>query len=63
MDDVSKFKLKALDAMEQTVNSLTGEVDKAKAYVENERGRLAPGAPVAAQPASPDSQTGLARIL
>jgi uncharacterized protein YaaN involved in tellurite resistance len=63
MDDISKFKLKALDAMEQTVNSLTGEVDKAKAYVENERGRLAPGAPVAPQPANSQVQSGLARIL
>jgi len=62
MDDVSKFKAKALDSMEQTVNSLTGEVQKAKAYVENERG-LMPGGAVAPQAASSSTQTGLARIL
>jgi uncharacterized protein YaaN involved in tellurite resistance len=43
MDDISAFKVKALSSMEQTVNSLNGEVGKAKAYLESERGRLTPG--------------------
>lgn len=62
MDDVSKFKVKAIDAMEQTVNSLTGEVEKAKAHVERERSRLAPGdTPANLQAGEPAG--GLARIL
>ncbi len=65
MDDISNFKLKALSSMEQTVNSLTGEVDKAKRYVEKERGRLGAGGVSAdtlpASPATPAA--GLARIL
>jgi uncharacterized protein YaaN involved in tellurite resistance len=62
MDDISAFKVKALSSMEQTVNSLTGEVGKAKAYIENERGRFAPGA---AGPASisADAAGTPARIL
>ena len=79
MDDISAFKLKALSSMEQTVTSLTGEVDKAKRYLDNERARLAPadaaaGLPAAVapgQPAAPaapgltasDPPAGLARIL
>ncbi len=61
MDDISNFKVKALASMEQTVNSLTDEVAKAKQHVENERGRLtADGA--GAAPALPPA-AGLARIL
>ncbi|MGH7727821.1 MAG: toxic anion resistance protein [Vulcanimicrobiaceae bacterium] len=37
MDDMSTFKLKALGSMQQTVTSLTGEVDKAKAYLAAQR--------------------------
>jgi len=64
MDDISQFKVKALASMEQTVNSLTGEVDKAKAYVEKERGRgrLAPGSAAPALPAG-EPPSDLARIL
>lgn len=62
MDDIAQFKVKALSSMEQTVNSLTGEVDKAKAYIDRERGRLESG-PVA--PAVPGSEAAgaPARIL
>jgi uncharacterized protein YaaN involved in tellurite resistance len=79
MDDIAQFKVKALSSMEQTVSSLTGEVEKAKAYVDNERGRLtaAGGAPatlagpagvIAAAPNAPalpggEPPSGLARIL
>ncbi len=63
MDDVSKFKLKALGAMEQTVTSLSGEVDKAKAYVDNERGRLGGASAAAGVLAAAEPQTGVARIL
>jgi len=62
MDDISVFKVKALSSMEQTVNSLTGEVAKAKAYMENERGRLAPGA-AAPAPVAADTAGTPARIL
>jgi uncharacterized protein YaaN involved in tellurite resistance len=61
MDDIAQFKVKALSSMEQTVNSLTGEVDKAKAYVDKERGRLEPGSLSATSPNEPTG--GLARIL
>jgi uncharacterized protein YaaN involved in tellurite resistance len=63
MDDISQFKVKALSSMEQTVNSLTGEVAKAKAHIDKERARLAPGE--APPPPLPASATGssVARIL
>ena len=62
MDDIANFKVKALSSMEQTVNSLTDEVQKAKAYVDNERNRLAPGtASAALSGATPAG--GPARIL
>jgi hypothetical protein len=48
--------------MEQTVNALNGEVDKAKAYVERERGRLSTTSAPAAVSAG-DKPGGLARIL
>ena len=62
MDDISAFKVKALSSMEQTVNSLTGEVDKAKRYVERERGRLGTTDGPAELPKG-DAASGLARIL
>ncbi len=39
MDDMSTFKIKAIGSMEQTVASLTTEVDKAKSYLAAQRGR------------------------
>ena len=33
MDEVDTFKLKALDTMKQTVDTLSGEVEKSKAYI------------------------------
>ena len=62
MDDIAQFKVKALSSMEQTVNALNGEVDKAKAYVERERGRLSTTSAPAAVSAG-DKPGGLARIL
>jgi uncharacterized protein YaaN involved in tellurite resistance len=61
MDDVSNFKVKALDSMEKTVTSLTGEVSKAKAYVDSERSRLTATAPIALAPQT--TPEGLARIV
>jgi uncharacterized protein YaaN involved in tellurite resistance len=61
MDDVSNFKVKALDSMEKTVTSLTGEVNKAKAYVDSERSRLTATAPTALPPQT--TPEGLARIV
>jgi len=37
MDMMSDYKLKALDNMQQTVTALSGEVDKAKAYLDRVR--------------------------
>jgi uncharacterized protein YaaN involved in tellurite resistance len=37
MDMVDKFKVQALDNMSQTVTTLSGEIDKAKAYVDRAR--------------------------
>ncbi len=62
MDDIAAFKVKALSSMEQTVDSLNGEVAKAKQYVERERGRLAPAEAAAALPAA-DAGPGPVRIL
>ena len=38
MDTIADFKLKALDSMQTTVNSLTSEVDKSRAHLERARG-------------------------
>ncbi|MES2612770.1 MAG: toxic anion resistance protein [Pseudomonadota bacterium] len=38
MDTIADFKLKALDSMQTTVNTLTSEVDKSRAYLERARG-------------------------
>ncbi|MBS1225862.1 MAG: hypothetical protein H6R24_2540, partial [Proteobacteria bacterium] len=37
MDMMSDYKVKALDNMRQTVDALSGEVEKAKAYVARAR--------------------------
>ncbi len=59
MDDMSAFKVKAIGSMQQTVTSLTGEVDKAKAYLAAQRGRSDPDAAVL--PSAGDN--GIARIV
>ncbi len=65
MDDMSNFKVKAIGSMQQTVTSLTGEVDKAKAYLAAQRGT--PGSDTTALPATPATPAatpgGLARIV
>ncbi len=38
MDTIDTFKLKALDAMKQTVNTLSGEVEKSKGYIARAEG-------------------------
>ncbi|MBS0254219.1 MAG: toxic anion resistance protein [Proteobacteria bacterium] len=38
MDTIDTFKLKALDSMKQTVNTLSGEVEKSKAYIARAQG-------------------------
>ncbi len=38
MDTIADFKLKALASMQTTVNTLTSEVDKSRAYLERARG-------------------------
>ncbi len=48
--------------MEQTVNSLNGEVAKAKGYIDKERGRLESGTPAKALPAG-ETPSDVARIL
>jgi uncharacterized protein YaaN involved in tellurite resistance len=39
MDEVDTFKLKALDSMKQTVETLSGEVQKSKAYIARAEGQ------------------------
>ncbi len=63
MDDISQFKVKALSSMEQTVNSLNGEVAKAKAHIEGERSRLGAGQTASAALSAPEPANGSARIL
>ena len=38
MDAVDRFKLEALDSMKQTVNSLSGEVEKSRGYIARAEG-------------------------
>ena len=38
MDNIDTFKLKALESMKQTVTTLTGEVEKSKAYIARAEG-------------------------
>jgi len=59
MDDMANFKVKAIDSMQQTVTSLTTEVDKAKSYLASQR--ALPTSAVSALPASSDD--GVARIV
>ena len=48
MDSIDSFKVKALEAMRQTVTTLSGEVEKSQAYIARAQGStqatLAPGA-------------------
>jgi uncharacterized protein YaaN involved in tellurite resistance len=37
IDMIDKYKVNALDSMQRTIDSLTGEIDKAKVYVERSR--------------------------
>ena len=57
MDAVDRFKLEALDSMKQTVNSLSGEVEKSRGYIARAEGasqaRLTSGAAVADDPFKP----------
>jgi uncharacterized protein YaaN involved in tellurite resistance len=39
MDSIDTFKVKALDSMKQTVNTLEGEVEKSKAYIARSEGQ------------------------
>lgn len=59
MDDMANFKVKAIDSMQQTVTSLTTEVEKAKSYLATQRSL--PGASDAALPAT--AGDGVARIV
>jgi uncharacterized protein YaaN involved in tellurite resistance len=45
MDSIDTFKLKALDSMKQTVDTLSNEVEKSKAYVARAQGASTGGAP------------------
>jgi hypothetical protein len=38
MDNIDTFKLKALESMKQTVTTLSGEVEKSKAYIARAEG-------------------------
>ncbi|MGV3482398.1 MAG: toxic anion resistance protein, partial [Sphingobium sp.] len=38
MDNIDTFKLKALDSMKQTVNTLSNEVEKSKGYIARAEG-------------------------
>ena len=38
MDNIDSFKLKALDSMKTTVNSLSSEVEKSKGYIARAEG-------------------------
>ncbi|WP_114520754.1 toxic anion resistance protein [Altererythrobacter sp. ZODW24] len=49
MDEVDTFKLKALDSMKQTVDVLSGEVEKSKGYIARAEGQ-AQAAKVASEP-------------
>jgi uncharacterized protein YaaN involved in tellurite resistance len=53
MDAIDSFKLKALDSMKVTVDSLTSEVDKSRAYIARAEGQAQARISGPAQPASP----------
>ncbi|MFX6019177.1 toxic anion resistance protein, partial [Acinetobacter baumannii] len=38
MDTIDTFKIKALDAMKQTVDTLSGEVEKSRGYIARTEG-------------------------
>ena len=39
MDEVDEFKVRALDSMKQTVEALSGEVEKSKGYIARAEGQ------------------------
>jgi len=47
MDSIDTFKLKALDSMKQTVNTLEGEIEKSKEYIARAEGQAQGSAPAA----------------
>ena len=49
MDEVDDFKLKALDSMKQTVDTLSQEVEKSKGYIARAEGQAQAQAKVGAQ--------------
>ncbi len=50
MDEVDDFKVKALASMKQTVEALSGEVEKSKGYIARAEGQAQAQAKVAAEP-------------
>ncbi|MBJ7599576.1 MAG: toxic anion resistance protein [Candidatus Nephthysia bennettiae] len=54
MDMIDQYKLNALDTMQQTVNALSGEVQKAQTYVERSRKSEAGQATAAGELSLPD---------
>lgn len=50
MDEVDDFKVKALASMKQTVEALSGEVEKSKGYIARAEGQAQAQARVAAEP-------------
>lgn len=38
MDSIDTFKVKALDAMKQTIDTLSGEVEKSRGYIARAQG-------------------------
>jgi uncharacterized protein YaaN involved in tellurite resistance len=51
MDEIDSFKVKALANMEQTINALSAEIDKSRAYINRVRaqGELGSGEGVAGE--------------
>ncbi len=50
MDEVDEFKVKALASMKQTVEALSGEVEKSKGYIARAEGQAQAEAKVASEP-------------
>ena len=50
MDEVDTFKIRALDSMKQTVDVLSGEVEKSKGYIARAEGQAQAQAKVASEP-------------
>jgi hypothetical protein len=46
MDNIDAFKLKALESMKTTVDTLTGEVEKSKGYIARAEGQARAAAAV-----------------